>query len=177
MGNVEISIAEISHIDLVTHIEITSKMASIPNLVEPFEVDYSLRAARWQTYFNGTSPASAKPERIVYLATLNGEGVGYLAGHLTTRYDLDAEIQSLYILKPFQRQGIGQILLSKFIAWLDTHNAYSLCVGIASENPYQAFYLKFGAQYLNPHWLVWNDTKTLKEKLHSMLYSSNPILF
>jgi hypothetical protein len=39
-------------------------------------------------------------------------------------------------------------------------NAKSLCVGIAPDNPYQRFYTKHGGQYLNEHWIVWNDVKS-----------------
>ncbi len=36
-----------------------------------------------------------------------------------------------------------------------------LCVGIAPDNPYRAFYLKYGGQHLNPHWIYWKDAAKL----------------
>jgi GNAT superfamily N-acetyltransferase len=91
--------------------------------------------------------------------------VGYLAVHLTSRYDKDAEIQSFYVLKEYQRRGIGTALLKEAASWAMNLNAKSLCVGIALENPYQQFYLKYGGTFLNPHWIVWDDINLLKSKL------------
>lgn len=89
--------------------------------------------------------------------------IGYLSGHLTTRFDLDAEIQSFYILKQEQRKGIGTALLLEFAAWLIQQNAKSLCVGIKAENKYRSFYLKYGGEYLNEHWIIWKDMTTLQK--------------
>ena len=160
----EIVIATIADIDELTNIEIESKLQSFTDN-EPVAIDYDTRHYRWNTYFNGQSPASAKPQRVVYKAVIDGKMVGYIAGHLTGRYEKDAEIQSFYILKRHQRTGIGAKLLAEFLGWLQTHGATSLCVGIDNTNPYQAFYLKYGAGYLNPHWMFWNDVKALRYKI------------
>ena len=153
----KILIAKASDIESLTHVEIESKIQSIPDVVNDFEIDFEARCRQWKTYFNKTSPQSSKPERIVYKAMVENKIVGYISGHLTTRYDKDAKIQSFYILKEFQRTGLGITLLKKFIGWLDTKNAKSLCVGFHEKNKYQAFYLKHGGQYLNPHWIYWDD--------------------
>ncbi len=92
--------------------------------------------------------------------------VGFIAGHLTTRYDKDAEIQNFYILKAYQRQGIGADLLKYLAAWLQQQQARSLCVGIEPTNPYQQFYLKWGGRHLNAYWIVWDDLNLLLEKLN-----------
>jgi len=161
---VEIVIATIADVDELTNVEVESKLQSFKDN-EAVAIDYDTRHYRWNTYFNGQSPASAKPERIVYKAVIDGKTVGYIAGHLTTRYEKDAEIQSFYILGDHQRQGIGAKLLAEFLGWLQTQGATSLCVGIDSTNPYQAFYLKHGAGYLNPHWMFWGDINELQHKL------------
>ncbi len=92
-------------IPALTQVEIQSKKESIPEQVDEIEVDYPRRLQRWQTYFRGESPGGSKPERLVLKAVVDGRLIGHLAGHLTTRYDMDAEIQSFYILKEHQRRN------------------------------------------------------------------------
>lgn len=150
-------IAGVDDAEELTRVEIESKQQSLADIIEPHEIDYQGRLYRWGTYFRAESPQTSKPERMVFKAVINGRVVGYIAGHLTTRYNKDAEIQSFYVLKAHQRKGLGQMLFLKFTAWLDTQNAKSLCVGIMPDNPYRAFYLKHGGQYLNLHWIYWDD--------------------
>ncbi len=139
---IQIAPALASEIETITHLEIDSKIASIPQCVSEIDIDYSIRLLRWHTYFNGSSPQTSKPERIVLKAEVDEKIVGYIAGHLTNRYEKDAEIQSFYVLKSYQRQGIGRQLFLKFVEWMQLQHAQSLCVGIAEDNPYQAFYLR-----------------------------------
>jgi GNAT superfamily N-acetyltransferase len=161
----EILIATAADIDEITRVEIESKLQSLPNLMEPHDIDFETRRYRWKTWFAGQSPASAKPARTFFKVVDNEKMIGYLAIHLTTRYDTNAEIQSFYIVKQYQRKGIGTQLLKHAVSWMAKHDATSVCVGIAPENPYQAFYLKHGGSFLNPHWIVWGDVNLLREKL------------
>ena len=153
-----------SDIAELTHIEIESKRASIPHLVDPEEIDPTRRRQRWSTYFRRESPTSSKPERCVLKAEVDAACVGYVAGHLTSRYDMEAEIQSFYVLREHQRKGIGSALLSALAEWLVGIGVARLCVGIAAENPYRAFYVKHGASYLNEHWMHWSDIRSLTAK-------------
>ena len=161
----EIQVATTADIDAITHVEIESKLQSFPELMESHDIDFETRAYRWKTYFAKQSPASALPQRTVFKAIDQDKMIGYLAVHLTSRYDKDAEIQSFYVLKEHQRGGIGTALLKEAASWVMNHNAKSLCVGIAPENPYQQFYLKYSGRFLNPHWIVWDDINLLKSKL------------
>jgi GNAT superfamily N-acetyltransferase len=145
----------------LTRLEIESKCASIPNLVDPVEIDPTRRRQRWETYFRCESPAGAKHQRQVLMATVGGSAVGYIAGHLSSRHGMDAEIQSFYVLLEHQRKGFGSTLLSAFSVWVTEMSLFRVCVGIASENPYRAFYTKHGAQYLNEHWMYWSDIRVL----------------
>jgi len=165
----EILPASVEDIDELALVEIESKKKSIPHLAEDFEIDFSLRSQRWQSYFDGLSPKTSKPERITLKAVENGGIIGYISGHLTSRYEMDSEIQSFYILKENQRRGLGTLLLEKFTGWLISHNVKSLCVGIASENIYQNFYLKHGGLHLNKHWIYWNDVLLLQQNLKNKI--------
>lgn len=153
-------------INELVKIEIESKKQSIPECIEAYEIDFNLRLHRWQTYFKGQSPQTSKPQRLVLKAVIDGKIVGYLAGHQTTRFGLDAEIQSFYILKSEQNKKIGTNLLRSFVQWLIKMQANSLCVGIIPENKYQKFYLKYAGQYLNEHWIYWSDLTDLQTKLN-----------
>jgi GNAT superfamily N-acetyltransferase len=153
----EIMVAGLTDIDELTNVEIASKMASFPDLVEPHDIDCETRQYRWKTWFAAQSPATSKPERAMFKAVSGEAIIGYIAVHLTSRYDKDAEIQSFYVLKDHQRKGVGRGLLLKALEWLEAHHAKSLCVGISSKNPYQAFYIKYGGRYLNENWIFWDD--------------------
>jgi GNAT superfamily N-acetyltransferase len=148
-------------IEELTRVEIESKLKSFYDNDE-LGLSHSIQGYRWETYFAAQTPASAKPERVVYKALLDGEIIGYVAGHLTTRYDKDAEIQALYLLKEQQRKGFGTKMLAHLLDWFKQHSVKSICVGIDKDNPYQQFYLKHGGTHINEHWIGWDDMTLLE---------------
>lgn len=160
----KISVAADSDVVALTAVEIESKRMSIARWVDPIEMDPARRLERWESYFAGKSPASAKPPRRVWKAMARDRVIGFLAAHLTTRFDMEAEIQSMYVLWEYQRQGIGTALLRRAAEWLALRNARRLCVGIEPANPYRAFYAKHGAAYLNEHWMFWEDARAIKRQ-------------
>lgn len=162
---IQIEVATVADIETLTKIEIESKLRSLPGHIDMVEVDYNSRLKQWQTYFNGETPVSAKPERVVFKAMEGKRIIGLIAGHLTSRYGKDAEIQKLYVLKDEQRKGIGSDLLKNLMLWLMQQRVKSLCVGVDPENPYLVFYLKSGGLHLNPHWIYWDDLLILKQRL------------
>lgn len=83
-------------IEELTQVEIESKRQFIPGCVEDDGIHVDSRRQRWQTYFKGQSPQTSKPQKIVLKAVTNGKIAGCLAGHLATRYNSGAEIQSFY---------------------------------------------------------------------------------
>ena len=162
---IRIEVASPADISALARVEIESKLQSFPEHMDAIAIDPEIRVHRWHTYFDGESPVSAKLPRIVFKAIKDKQIIGFIAGHLTTRYDKDAEIQSFYVLRSEQRNGIGSALLEKLLTWLKEQKAKSLCVGIFPENPYLVFYLKFGGLHLNPHWIYWDDLSLVQEKL------------
>jgi predicted acetyltransferase len=158
----KIMIANTADIDEITRVEIDSKLHSFPHLIEACDINFDTRAYRWETWFAGQSPVSARPERIMFKVVDNSKIIGYLAIQLTTRFDMDAEIQSFFVLKGYQRKGVGCRLLKSAVNWTIANHVQSLCIGILPANPYRAFYLKYGGRYLNEHWIVWDDVNLLK---------------
>ncbi|MBW4891254.1 GNAT family N-acetyltransferase [Mucilaginibacter sp. HMF5004] len=157
----QIHIATTADIDELTKVEIESKLKSFYDNDE-VGISHAIQGYRWQTYFDAQTPASAKPERVVYKAVLNGHIIGYVAGHLTTRYEKDAEIQAFYLLKEQQRKGYGTKMLAHLLDWFKQFNVKSVCVGIDKDNPYQQFYLKHGGEHINEHWIGWDDVVALE---------------
>ena len=111
--------------------------------------------------------------RWAFMALIGNEPVGFSAYHHTTRYDCDAELQSLYVLPHAQRQGVGLRLLRPVTERLVEDGSTTLCVGYSPTNPYKGFYTKLGARELNPHWSVWDDLPTLLGQLPVVSLSSN----
>jgi GNAT superfamily N-acetyltransferase len=128
--------ANLEDAEELARVEIESKSKSIPGLFSPIEIDFTRRLERWQSYLRGESfPQMAKPERVAFKACTGKRMIGYIAGHLTSRYGKDAEIESFYVLHEHQRVGIGVRLLQRYVEWGQRHQARSLCVGIAAKKP------------------------------------------
>jgi len=106
------------------------------------------------------SPQHALPLRQVFVAVEDGAVVGFVAGHLTRRYVCDGELQWIDVAKDHRRQGIAGMLISTIAAWFVQQHAFRVCVDVAPENSAaRALYVKFGAQPLSEHWLVWQDMR------------------
>ena len=140
---------------------IASFVCSRGESVGRVDQEFAQYSERWLAYMNGEwNPQKATSERIVYKATNDGMIVGFIAGHLTTRLDCDGELQSIFILREWQRKGIGGELLKKLGHWFIENKVHRVCVNVAPENPYRVFYQKHGAEEINAHWLVWNNIRT-----------------
>jgi GNAT superfamily N-acetyltransferase len=118
---------------------------------------------RMTAYLEGTHhPQRALPPRVAYVALHRDEVVGYIAGHLTRRYDCDGEVQYLFVVPPSRRSGIATELLRLLACWFADHEATRICVGVDPGSPAaRPFYTRHGATPLNQHWVVWSDIRTL----------------
>lgn len=117
-------------------------------------------SAEWMArYLAGTHhPQRARAARRVYVADDGRRIVGFVAGHLTDRFDCDGELQWLYVI-PARRGGeIASELLRHLAEWFLENQAQRICVNVDSENRIaRRFYERRGARALNQHWLVWDD--------------------
>jgi GNAT superfamily N-acetyltransferase len=137
--------------------------------VEPSDIPAmaSIRAQSWETetywqnritrYLDGThSPQKALASRTAFVAVDGEQIVGLIAGHLTHRYQCDAELEWIDTIEHRRRQGIASALLRSLAQWFEQQNA--LCVCVDPGNPIaRAFYHQHGAKPLNQHWMVWDD--------------------
>jgi GNAT superfamily N-acetyltransferase len=133
----------------------------------------TIRAGEWETeeywrdrirgYAAGVlSPRQALAPRVIHVALEDSRIVGFIAGHLTRRFDCDGELQWLNVVPEKRRAGVAAGLLRVLASWFADQSAKRVCVDADPENPgARAFYRKHGAQDLNPHWLVWPDITEL----------------
>lgn len=112
-------------------------------------------------YLEGThNPQKALEPRIIYIASVNETIIGFVAGHLTHRYNCECELQWINVIEEFRRTGIASELLKWLANWFVEKKSYKICVdpgnGIARQ-----FYLKNGAKPLNDHWMFWEDIRNI----------------
>jgi len=110
-------------------------------------------------YYNGThSPQLALAPRVIIIAIDNLTIIGFIAGHLTQRYDCDGELQWINIIPEHQGKGLATQLLLLLADWFKEHKAKRICVNCASDNKVALnFYKKNGAVPINDYWLVWEN--------------------
>jgi len=90
----------------------------------------------------------------------HGAVVGYIAGHLTRRFDCDGELQYLFVAPEQRRQGVASELLRYLRAWFGKHRASRICVDVEPDNAVgRAFYRQHGATPLNRGWLVFSEDR------------------
>jgi RimJ/RimL family protein N-acetyltransferase len=112
-------------------------------------------------YYHGThSPQQALAPRTIIIATDDSRVIGFIAGHLTRRYDCDGELQWVDTIPEYQGMGIATHLLRLLTDWFKEHKTKRICVNCAPDNLIALnFYKKNGAIPLNDHWLVWDNIK------------------
>jgi ribosomal protein S18 acetylase RimI-like enzyme len=112
-------------------------------------------------YYHGThNPQQALAPRTMIMATDNFRVIGFIAGHLTRRYDCDGELQWIDTMPEYRGRGIATHLLRLLANWFNEQGAKRICVNCAPDNlPALNFYKKNGAMALNEYWLVWEEMK------------------
>jgi ribosomal protein S18 acetylase RimI-like enzyme len=115
--------------------------------------------ARISGYMNGLlHPQKALAPRIVYAAFHGDSTVGFIAGHLTRRYECDGELEWINVISAHRGSGIASELLRLLAGWFVGEEAHKVCVDVDPANlAARRFYANHGAGNLNPHWMVWDD--------------------
>ena len=114
---------------------------------------------RMAAYLDGEHhPREALAPRIAFVALDEGEVVGYIAGHATTRHGCAGEVQYLYVTPAFRRRRVATTLLRSLAAWFNDGGIRRACVNVNIESPEAApFYHHLGAVPLNRYWYIWED--------------------
>lgn len=106
-------------------------------------MDYEEREKRWQTII---------PEQNVYVVEAeSGEIVGFSGGGLerTGNYPgYKGELYAIYLLKSYQRKGLGKELVKPVVEMLKEKEIYSMTVLVLAENRSRHFYEALGAKQI-----------------------------
>lgn len=135
--------------------------ADVPSMTECRAADVAAGPAdaRMGAYLEGKHhPQKALMQRTGYVATAAGAVIGYAAGHRTTRFDCDGELQYLYVNPVWRRQGVAAALVRAMAEWFRAQGAVRVCVN--ADEPAIEFYRRMGARPLMPdkqHWWVWDN--------------------
>ena len=139
-----------------------------------------IRAAEWETedywknrifgYLDHTlHPQHALIPRAIYVALHGDAVIGFIAGHLTRRYQCDGELEWINVIPEHRGRGVASELLRLLAVWFGEQKASRICVDVDPANTAaRRFYSRHGAQSLNPHWMVWSDIKVVFGKRKSV---------
>ena len=159
--------ATIGDVDTIVRILIRTKEESFPGSVDEHERDEAFWTRRWHGYIKrGSRARQSLGDGFVFIAEQDGAPVGYAAYHHTQRFDTDAELQNIYVLKASQRRGIGTRLLAVVAHRLVRDGSRTMCVGFDGDSPYRQFYTKHGAE-IDGAWAIWRDVRALAGRLPS----------
>lgn len=134
-----------------------AELADVPRLVSLPQPGEAGGDRRMLQYLAGQHhPQQALPPRVMWMATEKKSPIGYIAGHLTTRFGCDGELQWIYIIQSRRRLGVASSLLHHMAQWFVEHEARRVCVDVGDDNA-RPFYRRHGAVDLSRHWMVWDD--------------------
>ena len=103
-------------------------------------------------------PQHALTPRVILVAEAEGQLVGFIAGHRTTRFECDGELQWLFVAPISRGTGVADRLFASLAAWFVEHDAARVCVNVEPDNESaRRFYARHGATELNAHWMRWDD--------------------
>jgi ribosomal protein S18 acetylase RimI-like enzyme len=138
-------------------------LPAVARLRSTHEDEVSFWQNRITQYLAGIhNPQKALPDRVVFVAEIDGAIVGFIAGQLTTRYDCDGELQWLDVAANFRRKKLASKLLRVLAQWFIQKEAYQVCVDPGNDEA-RRFYFANDATNLNSHWMYWDDIRQLQE--------------
>lgn len=99
----------------------------------------------------------------------DGAPIGFTKGIFRPDHEIPAELNKLFLLRDYQRMGLGRRLVGKVVATFLSRNITSMAAYVDPRNPSCAFFERIGGSWLvepdgrvNFSWYVWRDLRTLK---------------
>jgi len=152
----------------------SSEMSYVETSIRPALVYYARSIAEvhvesWKTTYTGIFPdallkslsidnresswkeALAQPDLVTLVGCDAGDKVlGFICGgdEKTRQLKCDGELHAIYILQVAQRQGLGTLLVSRFVRELRTQGFTSMAVWVLALNPFRKFYEALGGQII-----------------------------
>lgn len=110
-------------------------------------------------------PRHALAPRVAFVAEAGRDVVGFAAGHRTTRFGCDGEVQWLLVADSWRGRRVGAALLAALAEWFQELHVARVCVNVAPENaPARRLYARLGAEDLSEYWMVWPQIGTVAER-------------
>ncbi|MEP7285620.1 MAG: GNAT family N-acetyltransferase [Chloroflexota bacterium] len=107
---------------------------------------------------------NSQSQTFVYVAVVDGQVVGFAAGGPERSNDPEykGELYALYLLKAYQRQGLGQKLVGAVMDHLLHSGIASMLIWVLAVNSARFFYERCGGQVVRWKDLNWGG-KTFEE--------------
>ena len=157
--------AKADYLKRIVEIELRSQMEPHPSFEEKYRTDFNARYQWWSDYMNRANHIEKiSVHRVVFVAMIKLNIVGFIAGHLTSQPDPQGEIQSMNILEPQWGKGADVNLLRKLAKWFKLRGATSVCVHLTENSPYKVFYAEHGATAVNDSLYRWADIGKVVEE-------------
>lgn len=139
-----------------------AKLSDVPAMAQLRAQDWGSEEywrERVQLYLTGQlDPKRARSSRVAFVCVDEAQIAGLIAGHLTTRFGCDGELEWISVSSAYRGQKIGSGLLLKLAEWFVEEGARFICVDVDPANvPARKFYAANGACELKPHWMAWKD--------------------
>jgi ribosomal protein S18 acetylase RimI-like enzyme len=114
----------------------------------PFGYLYAMSAGELERGFLNETRSK---HTLSYIAEDVGEVRGFISGGYARQADdvYEGEIYALYVLRNYQRQGIGTQLVLALAAAFNRNDIHSMFVWVLEQNPCRRFYEKLNGMYLH----------------------------
>jgi len=115
--------------------------------VLPYDYLFEMSAPRHEQLFVN----ELNENRLIsFVAEDAGRVIGFITGGFERNGNnvYKGEIYTLYVLKNFQRRGVGGNLLKTLARQFDRFGIYSMLVRVLKGNPYKRFYIKLNGTYI-----------------------------
>ena len=149
MSDAIIRPAEVNDSEGIAYVHVTAWQETYRGLMPEAVLEalsVERRARQWRETLQDVASA--------YHSTRVAESAGKIVGFVNYGRERESdkeyagELFAIYILKSFQRQGLGHLLVQNAANGLLGLNLASMLVWVLSSNPYQKFYERLGGVYL-----------------------------
>lgn len=132
--------------EVIANIHVSSWKDTYKDLIDEKDISnmtYENRKSLWQAVLSVQNE-----QRCTYVIYNNKEIAGFISGgpERTKRFNYDAEIYNIYLLKEYQKQGLGADLLKVFAENMKGNGHESLLVWVLKQNPSSRFYERYEAE-------------------------------
>ncbi|MHA1398951.1 MAG: GNAT family N-acetyltransferase [Candidatus Heimdallarchaeaceae archaeon] len=87
-----------------------------------------------------------KERKLLVAENEDGEIIGFAVGGkpIEQGFNYDSEIGAIYLLKEYQKKGIGSALVKELVEWFKTKDYNNMVIWVLKENSACEFYQKIG---------------------------------